>query len=78
MEQKQLTQFTFYDLYWDLIKQSDDSAAGRLIQNICKYMFTDEPRQDKGFAFFYAKRSFGFAEYEAGNPPSTIVHANEV
>lgn len=43
MEQKQLTQFTFYDLYWDLIKQSDDSAAGRLIQNICKYMFTDEP-----------------------------------
>lgn len=43
MEQKQLTQFTFYDLYWDLIKQSDDGAAGRLIQNICKYMFTDEP-----------------------------------
>lgn len=43
MEQKQLTQFTFYDLYWDLIKQSDDGAAGRMIQNICKYMFTDEP-----------------------------------
>lgn len=43
MEQKQLTQFTFYDLYWDVIKQSDDGAAGRLIQNICKYMFTDEP-----------------------------------
>ncbi len=42
MEHKQLTQFTFYDLYWDLIKQSDDGAAGRLIQNICKYMFTDE------------------------------------
>lgn len=43
MKQKQLTQFTFYDLYWDLIKQSDDSAAGRLIWNICKYMYTDEP-----------------------------------
>ena len=43
MEQKQLTQFTFYDLYWDLIKQSDDGMAGRLIQNICTYMFTDEP-----------------------------------
>lgn len=43
MEQKQLMQFTFYDLYWDLIKQSDDGAAGRLIRNICKYMFTDEP-----------------------------------
>lgn len=51
MEQKQLTQFTFYDLYWDLIKQSDDDAAGRLIQNICKYMFTDElvesPQDDR-------------------------------
>lgn len=43
MEQKHLKQFTFYDLYWDLIKQSDDGAAGRLIRNICKYMFTDEP-----------------------------------
>ena len=51
MEQKQLTQFTFYDLYWDLIKQSDDGTAGRLIRNICKYMFTDvpitEPQDDK-------------------------------
>lgn len=43
MEQKQLTQFTFYDLYWDLIKQLDDGAAGRLIRNIYKYMFTAEP-----------------------------------
>ena len=34
--------------------------------------------QDKGFAFFDAKRSFGMAEYEAGNPPSTIVHANKI
>lgn len=43
MEQKQLTQFTFYDLYWDLIRQSDDRSAGRLVRNICRYMFTDEP-----------------------------------
>ena len=51
MEQKQLTQFTFYDLYWDLIRQSDDASAGRLVRNICQYMFTDEtidePQDDK-------------------------------
>lgn len=51
MEQKQLKQFTFYDLYWDLIKQSDDASAGRLIRNICQYMFTnetvDEPQDDR-------------------------------
>lgn len=42
MEQTQLKQFTFYDLYWDLIRQSDDASAGRLVMNICKYMFTNE------------------------------------
>ena len=51
MEQKQLKQFTFYDLYWDLIRQSDDASAGRLVRNICQYMFTDddvtEPQDDK-------------------------------
>ena len=51
MEQKQLRQFTFYDLYWDLIKQSDDSSAGRMVRNICQYMFTNEtviePHDDK-------------------------------
>ena len=51
MEQKQLKQFTFYDLYWDLIKQSDDASAGRLVRNICQYMFTSEavtePQDDR-------------------------------
>lgn len=51
MEQKQLKQFTFYDLYWDLIKQSDDASAGRMVRNICQYMFTNEtaiePQDDK-------------------------------
>ena len=42
MEQKQLTQFTFYELYWTLIKQLSDEAAGRLATNICNFMFTDE------------------------------------
>lgn len=51
MEQKQLKQFTFYDLYWDLMRQSDDASAGRLVRNICQYMFTNEivaePQDDK-------------------------------
>ena len=51
MEQRQLKQFTFYDLYWDLIKQSDDASAGRMVRNICKYMFTNEtiiePQDDR-------------------------------
>ena len=42
MEQKQLTQFTFYDFYWNLMKQSDDAAAGRMAMNICTFMFTDK------------------------------------
>ena len=42
MEQKQLTQFTFYELYWTLIKQLNDEAAGRMATSICTFMFTDE------------------------------------
>lgn len=42
MEQKQLTQFTFYDFYWNLMKQFEDAAAGRMVMNICAFMFTDE------------------------------------
>lgn len=60
MEQKQLTQFTFYDLYWDLIKQSDDEAVGRLMRNICKYMFTEESvceMQDEKENFFWSNIS---------------------
>lgn len=41
MEQTQLKQFTFYDLYWDLIRQSDDASTGRMAMNICKYMFNN-------------------------------------
>ena len=51
MEQKQLTKYTFYDLYWDIIRQIDDISAGRMVKNICLYMFTDEdvlePQDDK-------------------------------
>ncbi len=34
--------FTFYDLYWKLIKNVDDITAGRLAKAICKYVFCDE------------------------------------
>lgn len=57
MEQKQLKQFAFYDLYWDLIRQLDDSSAERIAQNICRYMFTDEQvsdLQDDNENFFWS------------------------
>ena len=67
MEQKQLKQFTFYDLYWDLIKQSDDSSAGRMVRDICQYMFTDdevtEPQDDKE-NFFWSNI---VVDYSQGN-----------
>lgn len=57
MEQKQLKQFTFYDLYWDLIRQSDDASAGRMVRNICQYMFTNDEvveSQDDKESFFWS------------------------
>ncbi len=58
------------------------------MHKVCNYLGSKYPkivalnvglgRQDKGFAFFDAKHSFGSAEYEAGNPPSIIVHTNEI
>ena len=63
MEQNQLKQFTFYDLYWDLIKQSDDASVGRMVRNICQYMFTNEivtdPQDDKENFFWQYRRLIG-------------------
>ena len=42
MEKKQLWKFTFFDLYWELLKQLENEAAGRFATNICTFMFTDE------------------------------------
>ena len=51
MEKKQLWKFTFFDLYWELLKQLENEAAGRFATNICTFMFTDEeipkPEDDK-------------------------------
>ena len=42
MEKKQLWKFTFFDLYWELLKQLENEAAGRFATNICAFMFTDK------------------------------------
>ena len=42
MEKKQLTQFTFFDLYWELLKQLENVAAGRFASKICAFLLTDE------------------------------------
>ena len=35
----QLKRFTFYDLYWKLVKNVDNNTAGRIIKSICEYEF---------------------------------------
>lgn len=41
MEQKQLRQFTFYDLYAELMDVLNDEERGKLLRRMCEYMFTD-------------------------------------
>ena len=38
----QLKHFTFYDLYWKLVKNVNNITAGRIIKNICAYEFCGE------------------------------------
>lgn len=57
MEEKNLKQFTFYDLYYDALKGLSDEAAGRTAKNICLFMFTDETvtvPQDNKENFFWS------------------------
>ncbi len=46
MEQKQLKQFTFYDLYAELMDVLNDEERGKLLRHICGYMFTDEAQNE--------------------------------
>ncbi len=39
MEQKQIKQFTFYDLYAELMDILSDEERGKLLRHICGYMF---------------------------------------
>lgn len=57
MEEKELKQFTFYDLYYESLRHLTDESAGRTAKNICRFMFTDEPvrePQDDKEDFFWS------------------------
>ena len=46
MEQKQLNQFTFYDLYAELMDVLNDEERGKLLRRMCEYMFTDGEQKE--------------------------------
>lgn len=41
MENKQLNQFTFYDVYAELMDVLSDDERGKLLRRMCEYMFDD-------------------------------------
>lgn len=46
-QQKQLKQFTFYELYEDILNCLTDTQAGKMANRICAYEFDDiEPTGD--------------------------------
>lgn len=52
-----LKRFTFYDLYWKLVKNVDSAIAGRIIKAICAYEFCGEqptPFTDDTEAFIWS------------------------
>lgn len=56
MEQTQLKQFTFYDLYAELMDVLNDEERGKLLRRMCEYMFTDEAQNqlaDKKLIFLW-------------------------
>lgn len=46
MEQKQLKQFTFYDLYADILNGLNDVDAGKFAKRICEYEFENAEPTD--------------------------------
>ena len=43
-EEKFMTQFTFYEIYKDVMKMLDDDATrGQFMKAICRCMFEEEP-----------------------------------
>ena len=46
MEQKQLKQFTFYDLYAELMDVLNDEERGKLLRRMCEYMFTNGEQKE--------------------------------
>ncbi|MCH5180973.1 MAG: hypothetical protein J1F32_07150 [Erysipelotrichales bacterium] len=45
MEQKQLKQFTFYDLYAELMDVLNDEERGKLLRRMCEYMFAEKQNE---------------------------------
>ena len=41
--EKKLTRFTFYDMYWNVIKNAKDEEIGRFIKAVCAFVFDDVP-----------------------------------
>ena len=41
--EKKLTRFTFYDMYWNVIKNAKDEEIGRFIKAVCAFIFDDIP-----------------------------------
>lgn len=55
--EKKIEKFMFYDLYWLLIKDGSNKAAGRFAKRICAAMFTDDELpsiEDKEEAFVWS------------------------
>lgn len=46
MEQKQLKQFTFYDLYAELMDVLNDEERGKLLRRMCEYMFMNGEQKE--------------------------------
>lgn len=80
-----MEQFTFYDIYADVIEQLSDDEAGRFIKRLCGYTvleqeengkvlhLTPKKKQDKENATNGIFDSFACAKSKAGNPPLLLL-----
>ena len=41
--EKKLTRFTFYNMYWNVIKNAKDEEIGRFIKAVCAFVFDNVP-----------------------------------
>ena len=56
MEKKQLTQFTFFDLYAELMDTLTDEERGKMLRAMCEFMFKDDVQtelKDKKLIFLW-------------------------
>ena len=79
MEENKPTKFTFYEMYYEAMKNESDEYAGRLIQSICKFMFDDVkpdlPENDPmSFDLAHIFKTLGISKEieQAGRVPKTL------